>query len=93
MKKVLILFLILTLVAGILYTSFALSKFGSSGEEVKQIQKKLKDWGYYNGSVDGVYGSKTVEAVKSFQKKNGLTADGVAGDRTLSALGITSSSR
>lgn len=70
----------------------ALSKYGSRGDEVKQIQSKLKNWGYYNGSVDGIYGSKTVEAVKYFQRKNGLTADGIAGQKTLSAMGINSSS-
>ena len=70
----------------------ALSKYGSRGEEVKQIQTKLKRWGYYNGSVDGIYGSKTVAAVKSFQRKNGLSVDGIAGPKTLSAMGITSSS-
>ena len=70
----------------------ALSKYGSRGNEVTQIQTKLKRWGYYNGSVDGIYGSKTVEAVKYFQRKNGLTADGIAGTKTLNALGITSSS-
>lgn len=52
-----------------------LSRYGSSGEEVKKIQQKLKDWGYYKGNVDGVYGSKTQSAVKAFQKANGLTAD------------------
>lgn len=52
-----------------------LSKFGSSGNEVKQIQQRLKDWGYYKGNVDGVYGSKTQAAVKAFQKANGLKAD------------------
>ena len=71
---------------------FALSKYGSQGEEVKQIQTKLKRWGYYNGSIDGIYGSKTLAAVKSFQKKNGLTVDGIAGTKTLNAMGITSSS-
>ena len=70
----------------------ALSKYGSRGDEVKQIQQKLKNWGYYKGSVDGIYGSKTLEAVKYFQRKNGLTVDGIAGDKTLSALGIRSSS-
>ena len=70
----------------------ALSKYGSRGDEVKQIQQKLRNWGYYNGSVDGIYGSKTLEAVKYFQRKNGLTVDGIAGDKTLSALGIRSSS-
>ena len=48
----------------------ALSKYGSRGEEVKQIQTKLKRWGYYNGSIDGIYGTKTLNAVKSFQRKN-----------------------
>lgn len=70
----------------------AVSQYGSRGEEVKQIQTKLKNWGYYNGSIDGVYGSKTYEAVKSFQRKNGLTVDGIAGSKTLAALGINSSS-
>lgn len=69
----------------------ALSKYGSRGNEVTQIQTKLKRWGYYNGSVDGIYGSKTVEAVKYFQRKNGLTVDGIAGNATLKAMGITSS--
>ena len=71
--------------------SFALSRYGSSGSEVTQIQTKLKRWGYYTGSIDGVYGSKTVAAVKWFQSKNGLTADGIAGPATLAAMGITSS--
>ena len=47
-----------------------LSKYGSRGDEVKQIQEKLKRWGYYNGSIDGIYGSQTLAAVKSFQQKN-----------------------
>lgn len=70
----------------------ALSKYGSRGSEVRTIQEKLKRWGYYSGSVDGIYGSQTVSAVKSFQKKNGLTVDGIAGTQTLKAMGITSSS-
>ena len=70
----------------------ALSKYGSSGNEVTQIQKKLKNWGYYTGNIDGIYGSKTVSAVKKFQSKNGLSVDGIAGPRTLSALGINSTS-
>ena len=70
----------------------ALSKYGSRGDEVKQIQTKLKRWGYYNGNIDGIYGSQTQAAVKSFQKKNGLTVDGIAGPKTLAAMGITSSS-
>ena len=69
----------------------ALSKYGSRGDEVRQIQEKLKRWGYYKGNIDGVYGSKTLEAVKSFQRKNGLTVDGVAGTKTLNAMGIYNS--
>lgn len=67
-------------------------KQGSSGATVKKIQQKLKTWGYYSGSVDGIYGAKTKAAVKYFQRKNGLTADGVAGDKTLAALGISTTS-
>ena len=69
----------------------ALSKYGSRGEEVRQIQTKLKRWGYYSGNVDGIYGSQTLSAVKSFQKKNGLTVDGIAGKKTLEAMGIFNS--
>ena len=65
---------------------------GSTGEGVKTIQTKLKNWGYYTGSVDGVYGSRTAEAIKYFQKSNGLTVDGVAGPATLSKLGMSSGS-
>lgn len=61
---------------------------GSRGETVKTIQTKLKRWGYYKGSVDGIYGAKTKEAVKYFQRKNGLKVDGIVGDKTLQALGI-----
>ena len=56
---------------------------GSQGETVRQIQTKLKRWGYYDGEVDGIYGSATTEAVKYFQRRNGLTADGIAGNATL----------
>ena len=70
----------------------ALSKYGSRGNEVTQIQTKLKRWGYYNGNVDGIYGTQTVNAVKYFQRKNGLTQDGIAGPATLKAMGIYSSS-
>ena len=72
--------------------SFATSRYGSSGNEVTQIQTKLKRWGYYNGNIDGIYGSKTVAAVRLFQSKNGLTVDGIAGPKTLAAMGISSSS-
>ncbi|MFU0832047.1 MAG: Spore cortex-lytic enzyme [Oscillospiraceae bacterium] len=65
-----------------------LSKVGSTGDEVKQIQTRLKNWGYYNGEIDGIYGTLTKNAVLYFQRKNGLTADGVAGPETLSAIGL-----
>ena len=81
-------FLLLT----VCVTAFAVSKVGSRGEEVKKIQTKLKNWGYYSGSVDGVYGWQTENAVRSFQKKNGLKVDGIAGVQTLNAMGISSSS-
>ena len=70
----------------------ALSKMGSTGSEVRQIQTRLKNWGYYTGSVDGIYGTKTRSAVISFQRKNRLTADGIAGPATLAAMGLPSGS-
>ena len=69
----------------------AILKQGSKGSEVKEVQRRLKLWGYYKGSVDGVYGAGTRSAVIAFQKKNGLTADGVVGKSTYKALGMTSS--
>lgn len=65
---------------------------GSSGDGVRTIQEKLKRWGYYTGTVDGIYGSKTVAAIKSFQQKNGLAVDGICGANTLKALGISTGS-
>ena len=62
---------------------------GSTGEQVRIIQSKLKNWGYYDGTVDGIFGSRTAEAVKYFQRKNGLTADGIVGPATLRALGMS----
>lgn len=69
-----------------------LSKYGSRGSEVKQVQTKLKELGYYKGSIDGIFGKQTKAAVIAFQKNCGLTADGIAGPKTLLYLGITSSS-
>lgn len=64
-------------------------KKGSSGAVVTQIQTKLKSWGYYTGTVDGIYGSGTERAVRAFQQKNGLTVDSKAGDQTLAAMGLS----
>jgi spore cortex-lytic enzyme len=62
--------------------------YGSSGNIVLEVQRRLKAWGYYDGSLDSSYGYRTYTAVKSYQSKNGLKADGVAGDQTLTSLGI-----
>ncbi len=73
------------------FVQTAVLRQGASGGEVKELQRRLKEWGYYNGAVDGIYGKGTVAAVKAFQKKNGLTADGVAGIETYKALGMNDS--
>lgn len=65
---------------------------GDRGNTVKTIQRKLKNWGYYKGAVDGIFGSQTKQAVRYFQQKNGLKVDGIVGDKTLSALGISTNS-
>ena len=64
-------------------------KQGSQGADVKKMQQKLKNWGYYTGAVDGIFGPKTKSAVIYFQKRNGLTPDGIVGKKTLAALGMT----
>ena len=69
--------------------SAELYKKGSGGAVVSEIQTRLKNWGYYNGDVDGVYGSRTEKAVRWFQQKNGLNVDGQVGDQTLAALGMS----
>ena len=91
---ILILFLVILGIIIIIFgvsKSYGLSKYGSTGEEVKEIQTKLKNWGYYLGEIDGIFGSKTLQAVKDFQANNGLTVDGIVGEQTLAALGMSSS--
>ncbi len=61
---------------------------GSSGEMVEQIQTHLKRWGFYDGDIDGIYGSGTEAAVRAFQESNGLGIDGICGQQTLAVLGI-----
>ena len=86
MKKLMI---IITAIALMLPMNvYALSKRGSRGTEVRNIQSRLSAWGYNPGSVDGVYGAKTEAAVKRFQQKHGLTADGIAGPATLAKIGL-----
>ena len=86
MKKLIILLTILAII--IPCNVYALSKLGSTGSEVRNIQTRLKSWGYNIGTVDGVYGTKTEAAVKQFQRNNGLTPDGVAGPATLAKIGL-----
>lgn len=94
-------FIIFIIVAGLIGTSwvaydvclkeesvYALSRLGSTGAEVKRIQTKLKELGYYNGSIDSIYGSQTKAAVTKFQKNCGITADGICGKTTLLYLGL-----
>ena len=66
---------------------------GDSGSAVKKVQKRLKKLGYYSGSIDGDYGNGTKNAVKSFQKRNGLTANGKVNSKTLSKLNSSSAKK
>ena len=77
------------LVAYGVYANAAVVKTGSRGQIVKTIQTKLKRWGYYNGSVDGIFGTQTKNAVMYFQRKNGLTVDGIVGSATAKAMGVS----
>ena len=70
-RKIFLVFVMIVLMMSIIAYIFlrnneveALSKYGSRGDEVTQIQTKLKRWGYYNGNIDGIYGSQTQEAVR-----------------------------
>lgn len=83
-----VLMLVLMLVMPVAASAASLS-YGSRGEDVRKVQQALKKWGYYKGAVDGVFGSATLAAVKSFQKKNGLAVDGVVGPKTAAAMGLT----
>jgi len=76
-----------------IYTTEQVVATGLTTNQVKTVQQKLKNWGYYKGSVDGIYGTQTKNAVKKFQKNNGLTADGIVGSKTASALGMSLSSQ
>ena len=90
--KIFMVLIINVLVISMVYFAndvYALSKIGSQGEEVKSIQNTLTEQGYFSGTVDGIFGEQTKKAVISFQKDNGLTADGVVGPGTLKAMGIS----
>lgn len=91
MKRVFVIFLALAIMLGVCgITVSGLSKIGSRSEEVTAVQQALKEKGYYDYTVDGIFGTRTQSAVKSFQRDNGLEADGIAGEKTLKALGISS---
>ena len=59
----------------------------------KEIQQKLKDLGYYNGEIDGVLGGASVQAIKNFQRDNGLAVDGIVGAKTAAKLNISLSTQ
>ena len=61
---------------------------GDTPANVRAVQTVLKKWGYYNGAVDGIFGPKTRAAVQYFQRKNGLTPDGIVGSKTEAAMGL-----
>ena len=88
LKRTLSLVLLLAaLCAAVTQTAAAQSVYwGSKGDLVRQVQQKLQKWGYLKGAADGVFGQDTYEAVVLFQKKNGLTADGIAGKATQNAI-------
>lgn len=67
----------------------AVVAWGDKGDQVTLIQQKLKQYGYFSGTVDGVFGKQTYDAVIWFQRKNGLKVDGAVGESTAAALGIT----
>lgn len=87
-----VLSMVFALTAFVIPVNAAVLREGSRGDTVKQVQERLKQWGYYTGSVDGIFGAKTKSAVKSFQKSNGLTQDGIVGPATFKALGMSSTS-
>jgi len=61
--------------------------WGSAGDDVSDVQRILRDWGYYAGPVDGQFGNETYQAVRFFQSRNGLTVDGIVGPETWAGLG------
>ncbi|MCI8595190.1 MAG: spore cortex-lytic enzyme [Clostridia bacterium] len=62
---------------------------GDTKENIRIVQQRLKELGYYKISVDGIWGPKTLAGVKNFQRAKGLVVDGIVGSRTEKALGVT----
>lgn len=75
-------------IAGSAWASLPVLKVGSRGSSVSQVQQILKDKGYYNSSVDGIFGNGTYNAVRTFQRSKGLVEDGIVGRDTYARLGI-----
>lgn len=69
-------------------TAQALVMSGDSGSQVRQVQERLQELGYFNSNVTGNFGGLTQEAVIRFQRDAGLSADGIVGPKTLAALGL-----
>lgn len=88
---VLVNILVISIVSNVGTSILTLSKYGSKSEEVKSIQTKLTEQRYYKGEIDGIFGPLTKDAVTRFQTVKGLTPDGIAGPKTLKALGIGAS--
>lgn len=85
---------VFTMLAAVFFLGSAVAQnrtlyWGSSGADVKKVQSRLSDWGYFKGPIDSYYGATTFNAVKDFQRKNGLAVDGVCGPRTWAALGYS----
>lgn len=88
-KKLAALALTLMLTLTITQGQGAVLSLGSRGKTVTQIQQRLKQWGYYTGAVDGIFGRSTHDAVVLFQRQNGLTTDGQVGQKTAAAMGVS----
>ena len=71
------------------FSSIEIADAALTTSQTRTVQTKLKRWGYYTGSVDGIYGNLTRKAVRYFQSKNGLAVDGIVGPKTAAALGMT----
>ena len=88
-KKLAAIFLVLLMTLTITQGHSAVISLGSRGETVTHIQQRLKQWGYYTGAVDGIFGRSTHDAVVLFQRQNGLITDGQVGHKTAAAMGIS----
>ena len=92
-KHLILLIMIGLLLFSLYYTNSTSARrvlyFGSNNSDVKLLQWKLSQWGYYDRRIDGLYGSSTWKAVRNFQWKNGLRVDGIVGSETWAALGYS----